>query len=86
MNDTVTYSIIVPVSGNAESVRELIARLGGISTQLDGAFEVIFVVDGSPDNSLELLRQQLPRATMSAWAMLDTIQPSATSRYTPTPA
>jgi glycosyltransferase involved in cell wall biosynthesis len=66
MSDTITYSIIIPVYGNAGSVPELIVRLGDISTQVNGDLEVVFVVDGSPDNSFDLLSQHLPEVPFEA--------------------
>lgn len=66
MTEAMTYSIVVPVYGNAGSVPDLIARLGDISLRLDGPLEVVFVVDGSPDNSFELLTKLLPAAPFEA--------------------
>jgi dolichol-phosphate mannosyltransferase len=53
-------SIIVPVYFNAESLLELFARLEGVERQLSDrnmAMELIFVDDGSKDNSFEVLRE-----------------------------
>ncbi|TFD34644.1 glycosyltransferase [Cryobacterium sp. TMT2-10] len=62
MTNPAAYSVVVPVYGNAGSIPDLIARLGDIAFQLDGSLEVVFVVDGSPDNSFELLEELIPRA------------------------
>jgi glycosyltransferase involved in cell wall biosynthesis len=56
----VRYSIVIPVYGNEQSIPDLLARLAGLTRDLDGALEVVFVVDGSPDRSYALLRDLLP--------------------------
>jgi len=53
------YSLIVPVYNNQESIGRLIETLQGLSERLDGMLEVVFVVDGSPDRSYEMLRERL---------------------------
>jgi polyisoprenyl-phosphate glycosyltransferase len=55
-------SLVIPVYRNEESISDLLAALEDLSRKLDGAFEAVFVVDGSPDRSLELLRDMLPFA------------------------
>lgn len=55
-------SLVVPVYRNEESIVDLVAAIDRLS-RAGGAFEAVFVVDGSPDKSLELLRDQLPRAS-----------------------
>jgi len=53
-------SLIVPVYRNEESISDLLVALEQLSSRLGGTFEVVFVVDGSPDRSLELLQKTLP--------------------------
>jgi polyisoprenyl-phosphate glycosyltransferase len=55
------YSIIVPVFNNADSLPELLVQIASIGDQLDGPLEVVFVIDGSPDNSYAILRDALPK-------------------------
>lgn len=55
-------SLIVPVYRNEASIPDLVDELARISTALVGKFEAVLVVDGSPDRSLELLTEALPRA------------------------
>lgn len=50
------YSVIIPVYKNEQSIHRLIESLDQLSGQLDGEMEAVFVVDGSPDRSFELLR------------------------------
>ncbi|MEM7310706.1 MAG: glycosyltransferase family 2 protein [Planctomycetota bacterium] len=52
-------SVVVPVYRNEDTLRELLDRL---EAALAGeSFELVLVVDGSPDRSLELLREELKR-------------------------
>lgn len=63
---TVKYSIVVPVYRNEESIGRLLSTLSDIATKFQGALEVVFVVDGSPDNSFLLLQQALPNLEFPA--------------------
>jgi glycosyltransferase involved in cell wall biosynthesis len=66
MTDHARYSIIVPVYGNEGSIPELMERLADISRQLSDSLEVVFVDDGSPDESYQLLAMRLPMAPFSS--------------------
>ncbi|MEX3931237.1 glycosyltransferase family 2 protein [Paraburkholderia phymatum] len=50
------FSVVIPVYKNEGSIPRLVEALSGISRQLNGQMEAVFVVDGSPDRSFELLR------------------------------
>ena len=67
-------SIVIPVYRNAESIPDLIAALSAVAHQaaenFDCATEVVFVVDGSPDNSYALLAQALPGAPFASQLLL----------------
>ena len=52
-------SLVIPVYRNADSIRALVETIDRIATQIDGGLEAIFVMDGSPDNSHELLLEAL---------------------------
>jgi glycosyltransferase involved in cell wall biosynthesis len=52
--------LIVPVFRNEESLPRLLAALGQLPSQLPGPLETVFVVDGSPDRSEDILRERLP--------------------------
>ena len=54
-----TYSIVIPVYKNEESISRLVAVLTQMSIDLDHQMEVVFVVDGSPDKSFELLKSHM---------------------------
>jgi glycosyltransferase involved in cell wall biosynthesis len=64
------YSVVVPVYRNAGSVSELLKRLSDIDAGLEGRLEAVFVVDGSPDDSYQLLQEALPRAAFSSRLIL----------------
>jgi len=55
-------SLIIPIFKNEPNLERLLRELGKLQTQLrEGEFEVVFVVDGSPDRSLEILRERAPQ-------------------------
>jgi polyisoprenyl-phosphate glycosyltransferase len=53
-------SLVIPVYKNAASLDRLLAELVKLDGRVSGEFEVVFVVDGSPDRCLEILRERLP--------------------------
>ncbi|GAA3592527.1 glycosyltransferase family 2 protein [Klugiella xanthotipulae] len=60
----IVYSVVIPVYKNEGSLPTVVERLGEMQGRLDGPLEAVFVVDGSPDNSLAILRQLLPEASI----------------------
>lgn len=54
------YSLVIPVYRNEQFIPELLAAVDAMNTALDGQLEAVFVVDGSPDRSAELLQAALP--------------------------
>jgi glycosyltransferase involved in cell wall biosynthesis len=63
-------SLVVPVYGNAENITALLEALADVARKLDGALEVVFVVDGSPDDSYQRLHQGLPGQPFKAQLLL----------------
>ena len=61
LNDESLFSLVIPVYQNEDSLSALLAALTEINRQMADAFEVVFVVDGSPDHSLEVLATALPQ-------------------------
>lgn len=59
-------SLVVPVYGNAATIDALVAAVAGISEQVEGPLEAVFVVDGSPDDSRALLLDALAGAPFRA--------------------
>lgn len=55
-------SLVVPVYRNSANIESLLAAVEGINRDLQGDLEVVFVVDGSPDDSYLQLSRELPRA------------------------
>lgn len=53
-------SLIIPVYKNEANLDRLFDEVTKLSVRIPGDFEVVFVVDGSPDRSYELLKQRLP--------------------------
>jgi len=60
------YSLVVPVYRNEPAIPDLIAALVRLDAELGGALEVILVVDGSPDRSLDALARALPASGLDA--------------------
>ncbi len=63
-------SIIIPVYKNEESIPSLLKTLISIKKQLNENIEVVFVVDGSPDRSYEMLNDMLPDTGLNAQLLL----------------
>src|ERR1035437_10976170 len=53
-------SLVIPVYRNEANLDRLLAELVKLATSVPGEFEVVFVVDGSPDRCLQTLRERLP--------------------------
>ncbi|MFN0107347.1 MAG: glycosyltransferase family 2 protein [Blastocatellia bacterium] len=56
------FSLVIPVYKNEASIPQLLAAIADIARQMNGDFEAVFVVDGSPDRCLEVLATELPQA------------------------
>jgi polyisoprenyl-phosphate glycosyltransferase len=55
-------SLVIPVYRNEANLPRLLSELERLRQQVRGEFEVVFVVDGSPDRCFEILRERLPAA------------------------
>jgi len=55
-------SLVIPVYRNEANLPRLFSELERLQTLVPDEFEVVFVVDGSPDRCLEILRETLPAA------------------------
>ncbi|WP_447585111.1 glycosyltransferase family 2 protein [Pseudoxanthomonas mexicana] len=64
------YSLVIPVYRNAESIDELLEACGVLQARLDGKLETVFVVDGSPDDSYDLLSRKLPASGLRSQLIL----------------
>ena len=65
-----TYSVVVPVYKNRETLAELVDRLSALAARVDRPLEGIFVVDGSPDDSADVLRRALAGVPLRARVLL----------------
>jgi glycosyltransferase involved in cell wall biosynthesis len=66
----VARTLVIPVYRNAENIPDLVEALANMAGVFGSDFEIIFVVDGSPDNSGDLLveaRKRLPCRTKIAF-------------------
>jgi polyisoprenyl-phosphate glycosyltransferase len=68
--ESVKRSLIIPVYRNEESIPDLLEAIGALAIRLNRDFEVVFVVDGSPDGSYALLRENLPLVGFPAQLLL----------------
>lgn len=64
------FSVVVPVYRNEKSVPDLLTSLEELNRNMDGRFEAVLVVDGSPDRCGELLAEQLPQAGFDSQLIL----------------
>jgi glycosyltransferase involved in cell wall biosynthesis len=63
-------SLVIPVYRNEENIPPLLEALDALHRDLGGRLEVVFVVDGSPDNSAILLKHLLPAAAFRSQLLL----------------
>jgi glycosyltransferase involved in cell wall biosynthesis len=59
-------SLVIPVYKNEENLDRLLPELLALDAQISEGLEVVFVVDGSPDRSLEILEERLPGSGLQA--------------------
>lgn len=62
-------SLIIPVYKNAENIPSLLTALKNLDREISD-LEIVFVVDGSPDNSAQLLATLLPESGLTAQLLL----------------
>jgi len=58
--DGINCSLVIPVYRNEENIPSLLEALIALAGEIGTGFEVVFVVDGSPDNSYTMLAERLP--------------------------
>lgn len=62
----VTLSLVIPVYKNEENISDLVDRVKYLREHLGSGFEVVFVIDGSPDRSYERLQGALQGETVKS--------------------
>lgn len=62
----ISKSLIIPVYKNAANIPSLLKAIEVIAQNYGNSFEAIFVVDGSPDNSYDLLNEHLATKSFSS--------------------
>ena len=65
-----TNCLIIPVYNNEKSLTILLEKINEIYNKLNNNLEVLFVVDGSPDNSYQILKDSLPKQKYSSKIIL----------------
>lgn len=65
MPEAIELSVVIPVYGNEDSLPLLVEELGEVLRDTPGS-EVVFVIDGSPDGSRDLLQRLLPSAPFAS--------------------
>ncbi len=63
-------SLVIPVYKNSENIPSLIDALSELNTKLAGDLELVFVVDGSPDDSFLQLSKCLPESGLRSQLIL----------------
>ena len=55
--NAIQYSIVIPIYNESRVIKNLYSQLTHVMETLQQPYELIFVEDGSNDNSLDLLKQ-----------------------------
>lgn len=63
-------TLVIPVYRNEASLPDLLKAVSALNEKLFGQFEVVFVVDGSPDKCYETLRSKLPSCAFDSQLVL----------------
>jgi dolichol-phosphate mannosyltransferase len=63
-----TVSVVVPLLNEERTVHELVERLAGAAKRCDASIEFIVVDDGSTDETVALLRRELPK--LARWKLV----------------
>jgi glycosyltransferase involved in cell wall biosynthesis len=66
---SIEHSLVIPVYRNEENIPDLLEALAGLADRIS-SLEVVFVVDGSPDNSHAAILEGLRDATFR-WQLLE---------------
>ena len=64
------YSLIIPIYKNEANLPSLLDCVEEMNQSLNRELEVVFVVDGSPDQCFEILKQELPARSFTSQLIL----------------
>jgi glycosyltransferase involved in cell wall biosynthesis len=67
------FSIVIPVYRNSENIPDLLAALSGVRPEIRSDLSVVFVIDGSPDDSEQQLRWRLPDCPFASTELLNRV-------------
>lgn len=57
MKKQLDYSIVIPVMNEEENVKILYERIAAVAKKMDGDYEIIFIDDGSTDDTYAILKK-----------------------------
>lgn len=57
--NSIEYSIVIPIFNEEDNIRSLTVRITSVMSKISGAYEIIFVDNGSVDASPEILQEIL---------------------------
>jgi glycosyltransferase involved in cell wall biosynthesis len=55
--DQIRYSIVIPLYNEEDNIRPLYSRIVATMAELDGSYEIVFVDDGSRDQTFKILSE-----------------------------
>lgn len=64
------YSVVTPVYKNEDGISDLLVALSQLNRDLGHNLEAVLVVDGSPDQSAEILQKRLPEQSFRSQLIL----------------
>jgi glycosyltransferase involved in cell wall biosynthesis len=70
MAGVIRYSLIIPVYKNEDSIDDLLNELEVLDTKLKHQLEVVFVIDGSPQNELLILKEGLTNSQLHSQVII----------------
>ena len=57
----IRYSVVIPIYNESDTIPELFSRIEKVLSGMNESYEIIFVNDGSDDNSMDKIREIISR-------------------------